>query len=91
MEPPELTANFEEMQKNVLYCTMGIQLAKSGLWEIIQDKQSDFFIKCKEKKDRQTDRWRNEKKLKKPVSQLQFEDLIQILIQTKNCPPHRYL
>lgn len=35
---------------------MGIQLAKSRLWEIIQDKQSDFFIKCKEKTDRQTEK-----------------------------------
>lgn len=50
MKPPELTAIVEEIEKNMLHHTVGIQLAKSRRWEIIQDKQPNFFINCKEKK-----------------------------------------
>lgn len=52
MEPPERTAIVEEIEKNMLCHTVGTQLAKSRRWEIIQDKQPDFFINCKEKKER---------------------------------------
>lgn len=50
MEPSELTASVKEIEKNMWCYTVGIRLAKSRLWEIRQNKQSDFFINCKEKK-----------------------------------------
>lgn len=49
--------------------------------------KTNSLISSLNAKKRQTDRQRNEKKLQKPVNQLQFEDLTWILIQTKNCPP----